>query len=731
MALPTLAGNSANVQLGKERFHKSHHFDFSGGIPMLMGMEKAGIGGDPLVGQKIPSKYPGFPRGEGSDRPPWLAFDQQVLCFEAFYQETVPDAELEMQNIRRCKIYFYLEDGTIQVVEPKSKNGCVPQGTVIRRHRIPLPDQHQFYNVFHFNINQEVVFYARTFKITDCDSFTKNFLTNLGVLLNEPTAAPEHPFRTLRQKSEDSMKPLRQNRDQFQKFLKNDGKILRFRCFWDDTVFGDQQELILLYYLADDTIEVFQVVPNSGRQHVPKFLSRSKLPKRPPVRMKLPGEATDPSVLNPLAPMTQAALVSGEFYRDSDLTIGAEVNIWGRRVVITDCDEFTKDYYRSKYGIEDFSPLQYKDPPPPKPAQTVPPYNGFGSEEDSLNSCQGLLPQRPRKKKFMEEERCGLSRYLLNFLAKMVTTDPVDTERRFIITFYLSDDSISVFEKPQKNSGVLGGKFLERRRVLKPGQELFKSEPFQYLTAQDLYVGASVCLKGVTFQLLDADEHTLSYMEQHEQQFPRANADIILSKVRSFPEDKHSRIREFLALSDPTNTGLVPYESFRGLMMDCGLSEHEVLVLARRFSERQEPEADVGFMLAAAQHFLRVKPFQDFPLLADLFMYHDRQKGGRLSAKEVRTICKAVHLPLPESLREGLLIKFTDGDGIDYHALIAGIDWLKHPAPPVRPEDTLKFELNLRPEADGSALKNIKYSDLLKDVLSFTSIRDPGPAAST
>lgn len=60
--------------------------------------------------------------------------------------------------------------------------------------------------------------------------------------------------------------------------------------------------------------------------------------------------------------------------------------------------------------------------------------------------------------------------------------------------------------------------------------------------------------------------------------------------------------------------------------MDCGLSEHEVLVLARRFSERQEPEADVGFMLAAAQHFLRVKPFQDFPLLADLFMYHDRQK---------------------------------------------------------------------------------------------------------
>ncbi len=35
----------------------------------------------------------------------------------------------------------------------------------------------------------------------------------------------------------------------------------------------------------------------------------------------------------------------------------------------------------------------------------------------------------------------------------MVTTDPVDTDREFIISFYLCDDSISVFEHPQKNSG--------------------------------------------------------------------------------------------------------------------------------------------------------------------------------------------------------------------------------------------------------------------------------------
>lgn len=47
----------------------------------------------------------------------------------------------------------------------------------------------------------------------------------------------------------------------------------------------------------------------------------------------------------------QTGAVHEDFYKDCDLTVGGEVNVWGRRVIITDCDDFTKDYYRSKYGI--------------------------------------------------------------------------------------------------------------------------------------------------------------------------------------------------------------------------------------------------------------------------------------------------------------------------------------------------------------------------------------------
>lgn len=80
------------------------------------------------------------------------------------------------------------------------------------------------------------------------------------------------------------MKPLRpyERQDTLKQFLDQDPKVLRFYCYWDDTqsMFGDARELILHYFLADDTIEILEVrYANSGRDTAPKFLNRSKLPK--------------------------------------------------------------------------------------------------------------------------------------------------------------------------------------------------------------------------------------------------------------------------------------------------------------------------------------------------------------------------------------------------------------------------------------------------------------------
>lgn len=58
-----------------------------------------------------------------------------------------------------------------------------------------------------------------------------------------------------------------------------------------------------------------------------------------------------------LLTVLQTGSVQEEFYKDSDLALGTEVNVWGRRVLLTDCDNFTKEYYRSKYGIGKFNTL--------------------------------------------------------------------------------------------------------------------------------------------------------------------------------------------------------------------------------------------------------------------------------------------------------------------------------------------------------------------------------------
>ena len=80
---------------------------------------------------------------------------------------------------------------------------------------------------------------------------------------------------------------------------------------------------------------------------------------------------------------------------------------------------------------------------------------------------------------------------------------PPDDERRFVVTFHVVDNTVSVYEPPVRNSGVLGGKFLERtfEAVKKPGSSV------PYL-ARDFHVGAIIVLNAHRFELIATDERT-------------------------------------------------------------------------------------------------------------------------------------------------------------------------------------------------------------------------------
>lgn len=77
----------------------------------------------------LSDRYPSlYARGEVIEMPTWIAYDKQILAFDAYFQETLQEIHNSPYQIRKVKIFFYLEDGTIKVIEPKVQNSGIPQG---------------------------------------------------------------------------------------------------------------------------------------------------------------------------------------------------------------------------------------------------------------------------------------------------------------------------------------------------------------------------------------------------------------------------------------------------------------------------------------------------------------------------------------------------------------------------------------------------------------------------
>ena len=60
---------------------------------------------------------------------------------------------------------------------------------------LPPPNDNKFYTVEYFNVGNKLQMYGRTFKLTDCDSFTKNFLEQNGVVVGTPVEVPTDPHQ--------------------------------------------------------------------------------------------------------------------------------------------------------------------------------------------------------------------------------------------------------------------------------------------------------------------------------------------------------------------------------------------------------------------------------------------------------------------------------------------------------------------------------------------------------
>ena len=53
-----------------------------------------------------------------ADVPEHVAFDGKVLRYECFFKEAVVESNEENYRVRRCVLFFYLLDGSVQVRAP-------------------------------------------------------------------------------------------------------------------------------------------------------------------------------------------------------------------------------------------------------------------------------------------------------------------------------------------------------------------------------------------------------------------------------------------------------------------------------------------------------------------------------------------------------------------------------------------------------------------------------------
>ncbi|EPQ11034.1 EF-hand domain-containing family member C2 [Myotis brandtii] len=334
----------------------------------------------------------------------------------------------------------------------------------------------------------------------------------------------------------------------------------------------------------------------------------------------------------------------------------------------------------------------------------------------------------------------------LRFFAKMIKHQCANADRLFVISYFLGNNTMSVFEPIERNSGYTGGLFLKRIRVKRPGQEVFKSELSEYIQPEELYIGATINVNGYLFMLLNADEYTLKFMEENSDKFPYSNLECALQKlkaeksksreIKQFPysnlecalqklkaeKSKSREIKQVFRAVDCYLTKMVDYNTFRNILMDITvgrLKEQEFITIVRHYGVPEKPCPNGTTLLSMAHEQFRKIFFEDFDKLINYCQYVDQENKEKLPNKFIERLCKSARLPLSNELIHSLVSKFEDSEEqVDYKTFFNALNWRINPVPELIQESPLKEKCEDEWLGMPSPIpfKCVNYFQFLKDV---------------
>ncbi|CCW70053.1 unnamed protein product [Phytomonas sp. Hart1] len=509
-ALPNLPGFNFS-ELHEPASHGLHHHCILSkeGTRVVLNKNNSAVSHEPLSGCGIPV------RTILDKFPMWKTLDDKVIRFFGYYIDEISNSSLESGVcVRKVKLHYYLADGTLAIIEtPSSINSGLRKGTTASRFKPENVD------VFSFCIDGSITTRGITYKLVDCDAATREFYDVMG--MPQPEQPLGYPFDSFEAPkylpsatvNEENIAMRRvfeaqaaiitgthpsllskEERERAHSYYANDGKVLRYFAVWEKRLFR------IHYYLADGSISVmFDTIDNDGRDRNRVFIRRTCIPKN------FKTVLLQTETLNRPRGVETSKYISAE-----DLRTGTTVDLFTRQFFIFDCDSYTRNYMKKHYEME----LPVHECPPTEMGDILLKKEKTGSPSRSSNWYDATKALEPNQSfgasamMFGDSQRemntlklTRLAHDVFRFLARIVNPHPSDKDRKFIISYYLADDTVSVFELVIRNSGHVGGKIFARRGV--EGVE----------NPRKLQVGHTIRLDGVEYLLEEMDQRTQNYIE--------------------------------------------------------------------------------------------------------------------------------------------------------------------------------------------------------------------------
>jgi hypothetical protein len=303
----------------------------------------------------------------GETVPAWVAFGSRVVRFFGRFKEPVFASPHENVRVHRVTVLFFLEDDTLQIIEPRERNAGIPQGCSCRATARSGATARACVTVGDLAVAAELALYGRTYLLADCDAFTRAFMA------------------------------------------------------------------------------------------------------RPPRARAIPARARAGAASR--RRRTAAAAPRGQ--RCSSCGSSS-------RTTVACCTSSRSGYTDEELGGRPAPQAAGKS----AVAIEIPPPSLVGSDEDVIRNCLSLH-RKPRPKD--EIKLITRMHDVLRFRARIVTRNAFDAKRMLILMVYLSDDTVQIYEPPVRNSGIIGGKYLQRVRIKNP-------ETGEHFKAADLEVVRIVTL---------------------------------------------------------------------------------------------------------------------------------------------------------------------------------------------------------------------------------------------